>query len=70
MKKPIKIKSNFINKISDKFKKFYKHNALTDSYKIYKVNRYDIKRKQHLKKFKKYYVCELGIRNIYMEIKK
>ncbi len=37
--------------------------ALIDSYIIYKVNRYDIKGKQHLKTLEKYYVCDLGLRN-------
>lgn len=35
---------------------------LLDSYIIYKVTRYDIKRKEHLKTKDKYYVSDLGLR--------
>lgn len=38
-------------------------NALTNSYIVYKVNRYDVKGKQHLKTLSKYYVADMGIRN-------
>lgn len=38
-------------------------NNLLDSYIIYKVSRYDIKGKEHLKTGDKYYVCDLGLRN-------
>ncbi len=37
--------------------------ALTDSYIIYKANRYDVKGKQYLKSMAKYYVSDLGMRN-------
>jgi len=37
--------------------------ALTDSYLFYKVERYDIKGKLHLKTAPKYYVCDTGLRN-------
>lgn len=36
---------------------------LIDSYIVYKVTRYDIKGKEHLKTGDKYYVCDLGLRN-------
>lgn len=36
---------------------------LLDSYIIYKVSRYDIKGKEHLKTGDKYYICDLGLRN-------
>lgn len=36
---------------------------LIDSYIIYKISRYDIKGKEHLKTGDKYYVCDLGLRN-------
>lgn len=36
---------------------------LLDSYLIYKVSRYDIRRKEYLKTGDKYYVCDLGLRN-------
>lgn len=36
---------------------------LIDSYIIYKISRYDIKRKEYLKTGDKYYVCDLGLRN-------
>lgn len=38
--------------------------ALTDSYIFYKVDRYDIKGRQHLKTLGKYYLVDLGIRNL------
>lgn len=34
--------------------------ALTDSYLFYKVQRYDIKGKMHLKSESKYYICDTG----------
>lgn len=36
--------------------------ALTDSYILYKVNRYDIKGKQHLTTGGKYYIADIGLR--------
>ena len=38
--------------------------ALTDSYLFYKVQRYDIKGKTHLKTENKYYICDTGLRNM------
>lgn len=38
--------------------------ALTDSYIFYKVDRYDIKGRQHLKTLGKYYLVDPGIRNL------
>lgn len=38
--------------------------ALIDSYIFYKVDRYDIKGKQHLKTLSKYYLVDTGIRNL------
>lgn len=38
--------------------------ALTDSYLFYKVGRYDIKGKMHLKSENKYYICDTGLRNM------
>ncbi|MDR1559310.1 MAG: ATP-binding protein [Clostridiales bacterium] len=38
--------------------------ALTDAYLFYKVNRYDIKGKIHLKSEGKYYCCDTGLRNM------
>jgi len=38
--------------------------ALTDAYLFYKVNRYDIKGKMHLKSECKYYCCDTGLRNM------
>lgn len=35
---------------------------LIDSYIVYKISRYDIKGKEHLKTGDKYYVCDLGLR--------
>ncbi|PID93533.1 MAG: hypothetical protein CSA95_07620 [Bacteroidetes bacterium] len=37
-------------------------NTLVESYLFYKVNRYDIKGKQHLATQKKYYLVDLGLR--------
>lgn len=37
--------------------------ALTDAYLFYKVSRYDIKGKIHLKSESKYYICDTGLRN-------
>jgi hypothetical protein len=38
--------------------------ALTDAYLFYKVNRFDIKGKMHLKTEAKYYICDTGLRNM------
>ena len=38
--------------------------ALTDAYLFYKVGRYDIKGKLHLKTEGKYYICDTGLRNM------
>ncbi len=38
--------------------------ALCDSYIFYKVNRYDIKGRQHLKTLGKYYMVDTGLRNL------
>ena len=38
--------------------------ALTDSYLFYKIQRYDIKGKTHLKTESKYYICDTGLRNM------
>jgi predicted AAA+ superfamily ATPase len=38
--------------------------ALTDAYLFYKVSRYDIKGKMHLKSEGKYYICDTGLRNM------
>lgn len=38
--------------------------ALTDSYIFYKVDRYDIKGRQHLKTLGKYYMVDTGLRNL------
>ncbi|MDR1355979.1 MAG: ATP-binding protein [Propionibacteriaceae bacterium] len=38
--------------------------ALTDSYLFYKVQRYDIKGKAHLRSLSKYYICDTGLRNM------
>ncbi len=37
--------------------------ALVDSYFVYKVTRFDVKGKQHLKSMAKYYVTDMGLRN-------
>jgi predicted AAA+ superfamily ATPase len=41
--------------------------ALTDAYLFYKVNRYDIKGKMHLKSECKYYCCDTGLRNMILQ---
>jgi predicted AAA+ superfamily ATPase len=41
--------------------------ALTDSFIFYRVGRYDIKGKQHLKTLGKYYIVDTGIRNMLLE---
>ncbi|MCL2201770.1 MAG: ATP-binding protein [Oscillospiraceae bacterium] len=38
--------------------------ALTDSFIFYKVDRYDIKGRQHLKTLGKYYIVDTGLRNM------
>ena len=38
--------------------------ALCDAYLFYKINRYDIKGKMHLKTESKYYICDMGLRNM------
>jgi predicted AAA+ superfamily ATPase len=38
--------------------------ALSDAYLFYKVNRYDIKGRMHLKSESKYYICDTGLRNM------
>src|SRR5690606_15881746 len=38
--------------------------ALCQSYILYKVDRYDIKGKQHLKTLSKYYIVDTGLRNL------
>ena len=38
--------------------------ALTDAYLFYKVTRFDIKGKMHLKTESKYYICDTGLRNM------
>ena len=38
--------------------------ALCDAYLFYKVSRYDIKGKVHLKSESKYYICDTGLRNM------
>jgi predicted AAA+ superfamily ATPase len=42
--------------------------ALTDAYLFFKVNRYDIKGKMHLKSECKYYCCDTGLRNMMLGI--
>jgi predicted AAA+ superfamily ATPase len=41
--------------------------ALADSYLFYKVQRYDIKGKVHLKTECKYYICDTGLRNMMLK---
>ena len=43
--------------------------ALTDAYLFYKVGRYDIKGKTHLKFESKYYICDTGLRNMILGAK-
>ena len=43
--------------------------ALTDAYLFYKVSRYDIKGKTHLKSESKYYICDTGLRNMILGVK-
>jgi predicted AAA+ superfamily ATPase len=42
--------------------------ALTDAYLFYKVSRYDIKGKMHLKSEGKYYCCDTGLRNMILGV--
>jgi len=42
--------------------------ALTGSYLFYKVQRYDIKGKAHLKSECKYYICDTGLRNMILGV--
>ena len=42
--------------------------ALTDAYLFYKVTRYDIKGKLHLKSEGKYYICDTGLRNMILGV--
>jgi len=44
--------------------------ALTDSFILYKVNRYDISGKQYLKTAEKYYVVDLGLKQLLLGSKK
>ncbi len=43
--------------------------ALKDSFFIYEANRYDIKGKEYLKSLEKYYVVDIGLRNILLNSK-
>lgn len=43
--------------------------ALKESYIIYKVNRFDIKGKEHLKSLEKYYIIDIGLRNMLLNSK-
>ena len=43
--------------------------ALKDSYFIYEANRYDIKGKEYLKSLEKYYVVDIGLRNMLLNSK-
>lgn len=43
--------------------------ALKDSYIIYEANRYDIKGRKHLKSLAKYYVVDIGLRNMLLNSK-
>jgi len=38
--------------------------ALCDAYLFYKINRYDIKGRMHLRTESKYYICDTGLRNM------
>lgn len=38
--------------------------ALTESFILYKTNRYDVKGKQHLKSLEKYYLVDIGLRRL------
>lgn len=38
--------------------------AFVESYLLYKVNRFDIKGKEHLKTLEKYYIVDIGLRNL------
>lgn len=38
--------------------------ALSESFIVYKANRYNIKGKEHLKLLEKYYVCDIGLRRV------
>jgi predicted AAA+ superfamily ATPase len=42
--------------------------ALADSYLFYRVGRYDIKGKTHLKTESKYYICDTGLRNMILGV--
>ncbi len=42
---------------------------LTDSYLFYKVHRYDVKGKEHLRTGQKYYIADLGMRHMLLGIK-
>lgn len=63
-----------INKISNTLSSFGRSidvktvekyiNALCESFMVYKVKRYDVKGKQHLKTLEKYYVIDLGLRYV------
>lgn len=39
-------------------------NALTEAFILYKVGRYDIQGKQHLKSLEKYYIVDTGLRRL------
>ncbi len=43
--------------------------ALKDSFFIYEANRYDIKRKEYLKSLEKYYIVDMGLRNLLLNSK-
>jgi predicted AAA+ superfamily ATPase len=43
--------------------------ALCDAYLFYKVMRYDVKGKMHLKSESKYYICDTGLRNMILGTK-
>jgi len=42
--------------------------ALSNAYLFYKVNRYDIKGRMHLKSESKYYICDTGLRNMVLGV--